>query len=77
MAVFYLAFLPQFISPGDWLFGKSMLLAFIHWVEGILWLSIEKLVIVTETKADGTVITRERRTTINWAMKTCRRAWNA
>jgi len=40
VAVFYLAFLPQFISPGDWVFGKSMLLAFIHWVEGILWLSI-------------------------------------
>ena len=36
----------------------------------------EKLVIVSETEADGTVITRERHTTINWAMKTCRRAWN-
>jgi len=40
VAVFYLAFLPQFISPGDWVFGKSILLALIHWVEGILWLSI-------------------------------------
>ena len=40
VAIFYLAFLPQFISPGDWVFGKSILLAFIHWLEGILWLSI-------------------------------------
>jgi len=40
VAVFYLAFLPQFIGPGDWVFGKSMLLALIHWVEGILLLSI-------------------------------------
>jgi threonine/homoserine/homoserine lactone efflux protein len=38
VAVFYLAFLPQFIGPGDWVFGKSMLLALIHWVEGILLL---------------------------------------
>jgi len=39
VSVFYLALLPQFMSPGDWVFGKSMLLAAIHWVEGILWLS--------------------------------------
>lgn len=43
VAVFYLAFLPQFISPDDWVFGKSMLLASIHWLEGILWLSIVTL----------------------------------
>jgi threonine/homoserine/homoserine lactone efflux protein len=43
VAVFYLAFLPQFVSPGDWVFGKSMLLALIHWLEGILWLSIVTL----------------------------------
>jgi hypothetical protein len=36
----------------------------------------EKLVIVSETDAAGNVIERERRTTINWAMKSCRRAWN-
>jgi hypothetical protein len=36
----------------------------------------EKLLVMTETNADGTVIKRERRTTINHAMKTCRRAWN-
>jgi hypothetical protein len=36
----------------------------------------EKLLTVTETDTDGNVIVRERRTTINHAMKTCRRAWN-
>ena len=36
----------------------------------------EKLLVVTETDADGNVIERERRTTVNHAMKTCRRAWN-
>jgi len=41
--VFYLALLPQFISPSDWVFGKSMLLASIHWLEGFLWLSIVTL----------------------------------
>jgi RhtB (resistance to homoserine/threonine) family protein len=43
VAVFYLALLPQFMSPGDWVFGKSMLLAGIHWVEGVLWLSMVTL----------------------------------
>jgi hypothetical protein len=36
----------------------------------------EKLLVVTETDADGNVISRERRTTVNHAMKSCRRAWN-
>lgn len=36
----------------------------------------EKLVVVQETDADGKTIERERRTTINHAMKSCRRAWN-
>jgi hypothetical protein len=36
----------------------------------------EKLLIVTETDADGNIVERERRTTVNHAMKTCRRAWN-
>jgi RhtB (resistance to homoserine/threonine) family protein len=45
VAVFYLALFPQFMSPGDWVFGKSMLLAGIHWVEGVLWLSMVTLFI--------------------------------
>jgi len=45
VAVFYLAFFPQFMSPGDWVFGKSMLLAGIHWVEGVFWLSTVTLFI--------------------------------
>lgn len=36
----------------------------------------EKLLTITETDADGNSTTRERRTTVNHAMKTCRRAWN-
>jgi hypothetical protein len=36
----------------------------------------EALVIVKEADADGNVIERERRTTVNHAMKSCRRAWN-
>jgi RhtB (resistance to homoserine/threonine) family protein len=36
--VFYLALLPQFISPGDAVLAKSLLLTAIHFVEGILWL---------------------------------------
>lgn len=36
----------------------------------------EKLLVVRETDADGNVIERERRTTVNHAMKSCRRAWN-
>jgi hypothetical protein len=36
----------------------------------------EKLLILKTTDADGNVIERERRTTVNHAMKSCRRAWN-
>ncbi len=39
-AVFYLAFLPQFINPGDPVLRKSILLAGIHFVMAILWLSM-------------------------------------
>jgi RhtB (resistance to homoserine/threonine) family protein len=38
VAIFYLAFLPQFIGPTDALLQKSILLAGIHFAEGILWL---------------------------------------
>lgn len=37
-AVFYLAFLPQFIGPADPVLQNSFLLAGIHYTEGILWL---------------------------------------
>lgn len=36
----------------------------------------DKLLTVTEKDADGNTIERERRTTVNHAMKSCRRAWN-
>ena len=38
VVVFYLALLPQFIDPGDAVLAKSLLLATIHFAEGILWL---------------------------------------
>jgi hypothetical protein len=36
----------------------------------------EKLLVVAETDAEGYTVERERRTSVNHAMKTCRRAWN-
>jgi hypothetical protein len=36
----------------------------------------EKLLVLKDTDANGTTIERERRTTVNHAMKSCRRVWN-
>lgn len=39
VAVFYLALLPQFISPGESILRQSLLLMTIHFSMGILWFS--------------------------------------
>ena len=39
LIVFYVAFLPQFMRPGDPLLAKSLLLVSIHYVMGFMWLS--------------------------------------
>lgn len=43
--VFYLALLPQFIGPADPVLQKSLLLAVIHFVEGILWFTVVSILV--------------------------------
>ena len=53
--------------------GQARLTAITTAVTDVIY---EKLLVVTETDANGNTVQRERRTTVNHAMKTCRRAWN-
>ncbi len=63
VAVFYLAFLPQFINSGDPVLAKSLLLAAIHFILGVAWLSLVTLFL-------GRIRAWITRSTIRRAMET-------
>jgi threonine/homoserine/homoserine lactone efflux protein len=45
VVVFYLALLPQFMGPGDAVLQKSLLLASIHFTQGILWFTLVSILV--------------------------------
>jgi len=45
VVVFYLALLPQFMGPGDPVLQKSLLLASIHFTQGVLWFTLVSILV--------------------------------